>query len=83
MLGHVYGSQDATPEEVLRLLKVEAMLRVEKGYWVKMVETAVPQSTHTINLGKQLFASGELWQFGLQKPPVADMLAWLQSMLYM
>ncbi|VAW38980.1 tRNA-specific adenosine-34 deaminase [hydrothermal vent metagenome] len=85
----VSGPQDATLEAVLLLLNVETMLRVEKAYWVEVVETAcpredvgaVPHFQPHITLGKQLFASGELWQLGQQKPPAAEMLDWLQSKL--
>lgn len=46
-----------------------------------VVEAAVPHFQPHITLGKQLFASGELWQVGQQKPSAAEMLGWLQSKL--
>ncbi|MEZ4591624.1 MAG: hypothetical protein R3D55_10865 [Chloroflexota bacterium] len=44
-------------------------------------QTAVPHPHPAITLGKQLFASGELWQFGQHHPPAEQLFGWLQNRL--
>jgi tRNA(adenine34) deaminase len=77
----VVPPQNGLLADLLLTLNVETMLRTKKERWVEVVETAVPQSTRPVNLGKQLFASGELWQIGQQQPSTAEMLTWLQGKL--
>lgn len=77
----VYPPQNETLAELLMVLKVEAMLRTEKGSWVEFVETAVPQQSKPIALGKKLFTSGKLWQLGQQAWPVENVLHWLHDRL--
>lgn len=77
----LYPLENETLTDFLLVLMVEAMLRTERKPWVDFMETAVPQSTEVIALGKQLFASGELWQLGQQQPATAEALAWLQDRL--
>jgi hypothetical protein len=48
---------------------------------VEFVVSAVPQSNFVIELGHQLFASGELWQLGQQHTTTEAALAWLQKRL--
>ncbi|WP_420629224.1 nucleoside deaminase [Candidatus Leptofilum sp.] len=77
----VHPPQNDNLAELLLVIKVEAMLRTGKGGWVTFVETAVPQSEPAINLGKKLFASGELWQLGRQGHSVKEIMIWLQDRL--
>jgi tRNA(Arg) A34 adenosine deaminase TadA len=73
--------ENETLADLLLVLTVEAMLRTGRDSWVEFVATAVPQSSQVIALGKQLFASGELWQLGQQQPAAAELLTWLQGRL--
>ena len=63
------------------VLMVEGMLRTGRRPWVDFVETAVPQPNAAIELGKSLFATGELWQFAQQRPPAQQFFGWLQIRL--
>jgi len=73
--------ENETLADLLLVLMVEAMLRTGRDSWVEFVATAVPQSNLIIELGQQLFASGELWQLGQQQTTVEEALAWLQNRL--
>jgi tRNA(Arg) A34 adenosine deaminase TadA len=75
----VYPLEDEMLADLLLVLMVEAMLRTGRGSWVDFVATAVPQSITAIELGKQLFATDELWQLGQQSCSVVKMLPWLQD----
>ena len=77
----VHHAESQMLADVQFVLMVEAMLRTKRNPWVDFVETAVPQPHPAITLGKQLFASGELWQFGQQHPPVEQLFGWLQNRL--
>ena len=67
--------------DLLLALFVEAMLRTGRGSWVDFVETAIPQKNLPITLGKQLFASGALWELGQQGTPTPQLLTWLRDRL--
>lgn len=75
----VHRAENQTLAEVQLVLMVEAMLRTKRVPWVDFVATAVPQPNAAIDLGKSLFASGELWQFGQQQPSAELMFGWLQD----
>ncbi|GJM41080.1 MAG: hypothetical protein DHS20C20_13620 [Ardenticatenaceae bacterium] len=77
----VFPPQNDILTDLLTVIKVEAMLRTGKGRWVDVLETAVPQPNSAINLGKNLFASSELWQLGQQHYSIESVLAWLQDCL--
>ena len=77
----VTPSENETLADLLLVLMVEAMLRTGRGSWVDFVATAVPQSHSVIELGQQLFASGELWQLGQQQITIEEVLTWLQNRL--
>lgn len=77
----VYPLEDETLANLLLVLMVEAMLRTDRGSWVDFVVTAVPQSSTIIALGRQLWATNELWQLGQQSLSAGEMLDWLQDRL--
>ena len=77
----IYPFENETLVDLLLVLMVEVMLRTGRKGWVDFVATAVPQPNPVITLGKQLFASGELWQFGQQRPSTEQLLGWLQNRL--
>ena len=77
----VFPPQNAMLADLLTVIKVEAMLRTSKERWVDVLATAVPQPHPPSELGKHLFATGELWQFGQQNPPASQLLSWLQNRL--
>ena len=77
----VFPPQNEALADLLLVIKVEAMLRTGKERWVEYVATAVSQPNPALNLGKQLFASGELWELGQQGYPTAELLTWLQARL--
>lgn len=82
-----FGPLPVTPFEnealadLLLVLMVEAMLRTGRSSWVDFVATAVPQSSLVIELGQQLFATGDLWQLGQQHTATEEVLTWLQNRL--
>jgi tRNA(adenine34) deaminase len=73
--------ENETLADLLLVLMVEAMLRTGRDSWVDFVVTAVPQSHSVIELGQQLFASGELWQLGQQQITIEEVLTWLKNRL--
>ncbi|WP_420641085.1 nucleoside deaminase [Candidatus Leptofilum sp.] len=77
----VYTSENNGLAELLLVIFVEAMLRTGRQPWVDIVETAVPQPNAAIELGKTLFANGELWQLGQQALAIEQLFAWLQTCL--
>ncbi|MCP4416962.1 MAG: nucleoside deaminase [Chloroflexi bacterium] len=77
----VLPPQNEALADVLLTLNVETMLRVKKGRWVDVVETAVLQQQIPIKLGRKLFTSGELWQFGQQAVSTEKILDWLHHKL--
>lgn len=77
----IHPAENKILADVQLVLMVEAMLRTKRDPWVAFVETAVPQPHPAFLLGKQLFASGELWQFGQRHPPAEQLFEWLQNRL--
>lgn len=77
----VHLAENPMLADVQLVLMVEAMLRTGRDPWLDFVATAVPQPNAAIELGKTLFASGELWQLGQQQPSAEQVLGWLQEQL--
>lgn len=77
----VYPPHNDALANLLTVIKVEAMLRTGKKRWVDVLETAVSQPNSAITLGKNLFASGKLWQLGQQHSSIEPVLTWLQDCL--
>lgn len=73
--------ENKTLADLLLVLMVEAMLRTGRSSWVDFVGTAVPQTHPMIELGQQLFATGELWQLAQQTMLTEAMLTWLEKRL--
>ncbi|MCA9917334.1 MAG: nucleoside deaminase [Anaerolineales bacterium] len=77
----VHQADNQLLADVQWVLMVEAMLRTGRRPWLDFVETAVPHPNAAIELGKTVFASGDLWQFGQQQPSAEQMFSWLQDRL--
>ena len=77
----VHPPQGEALADLLMVLKVDAMLRTGKNGWVGFIETAVPRFQPHVNLGRQIFASGKLWQLGQQATAIAEVLIWLEGQL--
>ena len=77
----VHPAKNETLADLLLVLMVDAMLRTGRSGWVDFVATAVSRFKPAITLGKQLFVSGELWEFGQQHLPASQIFSWLQMHL--
>jgi tRNA(adenine34) deaminase len=78
----LYPLENKTLADLLLVLMVDAMLRTGRDSWVDFVASAVPQANLVIELGQQLFTTGELWH--LAQEPIASeaMLIWLEKRLF-
>ncbi len=77
----LYPSENQSLSDLLLVLMVDAMLRTGRVHWVDFVGTVIPQSRAAVELGRQLFTSGELWRLGEQCISAEAMLAWLEKQL--
>jgi tRNA(Arg) A34 adenosine deaminase TadA len=74
----IHETESSSPLQGSRLAHAEMNALVALG---QSGVKAVPQSYAVIELGQQLFASGELWQLGQQQFTIEEVLIWLQNRL--